>query len=172
MLFLWKNSKIYCRKPRWLPVFYLSRSYSGIKNFTLRFYKILEDASKTLFRHVSWLVFLSVLDYKSCFILFESMIVECQIDCNSKIILYKSTSDVRRDDCNSGIILYGSTIVWGCVDLKSCNFKRESIVLGNFHDRISNILYLSQQPDWNLLTSILLASNLSHIQQKKDMTYS
>ncbi|SHI27204.1 hypothetical protein SAMN02745229_02618 [Butyrivibrio fibrisolvens DSM 3071] len=76
----------------WLPVFYLSRSYSGIKNFTLRFYKILEDASKTLFRHVYWFVLLSVLDYKSCFILFESMIAVCQIDCNSKIILYKSTS--------------------------------------------------------------------------------
>ena len=76
----------------WLPVFYLSRSYSGIKNFTLRFYKILEDASKTLFRSVCLLVFLRVLDYKSCFILFESMIAECQIGCNSKIILYKSTS--------------------------------------------------------------------------------
>ena len=68
-MFLWKYSKIYCRKPLWLPVFYLSRSYSGIKNFTLRFYKILEDASKTLFRHVYWFVLLSVLDYKSCFIL-------------------------------------------------------------------------------------------------------
>ena len=41
-MFLWKYSKIYCRKPRWLPVFYLSRSYSGIKNFTLRFYKMLQ----------------------------------------------------------------------------------------------------------------------------------
>ena len=49
----------------WLPVFYLSRSYSGIKNFTLRFYKILEDASKTLFRHVSWLVFIKNLDSDS-----------------------------------------------------------------------------------------------------------
>ena len=56
MLFLWKYSKIYYRKPMWLPVFYLSRSYSGIKNFTLRFYKILEDASKTLFRRVCLLV--------------------------------------------------------------------------------------------------------------------
>ena len=117
-------------------------------------------------------LFLSALDYKSCFILFESMNAKCLIDCNSKIILYESTSYGWGFDCKSSILLYGSTIVWGCVDLKSCNFKRESIVLGNFHDRISNILYLSQQPDWNLLTSILLASNLSHIQQKKDMTYS
>ncbi len=124
MLFLWKYSKIYYRKPVWLPVFYLSRSYSEIKNFTLRFYKILEDASKTLFRYVSWLVFLRVLDYKSCFILFESMIAECQIDCNSKIILYKSTSYGCGFDCKSSITLYGSTIAWGCVDLKSCNFKR------------------------------------------------
>ena len=123
MLFLWKYSKICYRKPMWLPVFCLSRSYSGIKNFTLRFYKILEDASKILFRHVSWLEFLSVLDYKSCFILFESMIAVCQIDCNSKIILYKSTSCGCGFDCKSSITIYGSTIAWGCVDLKSSNFK-------------------------------------------------
>ncbi len=49
----------------WLPVFYLSRSYSGIKNFTLRFYKILENASKTLFRHVSWLVYIKYLGCES-----------------------------------------------------------------------------------------------------------
>ena len=122
-MFLWKYSKIYCRKPLWLPVFYLSRSYSGIKNFTLRFYKILEDASKILFRHVSWLVFLSALDYKSCFILFESMIAECQIDWNSKIIIYKSTSYGWGFDCKSSIPLYGSTIVCGGVDLKSGNSK-------------------------------------------------
>ena len=165
-MFLWKYSKIYCRKPLWLPVFYLSRSYSGIKNFTLRFYKILEDASKILFRHISWLVFLSVLDYKSCFILFESMNAKCLIDCNSKIILYESTSYGWGFDCKSSILLYGSTIVWGCVDLKSCNFKRESMVLGYFHDCISKILYMSQVSSWNQMTTNPVLFKMSQFKAK------
>ena len=166
MLFLWKYSKIYYRKPLWLPVFYLSCSYSGIKNFTLRFYKILEDASKTLFRHVYWFVFLSILDYKSRFILFESMIAVCLIDCNSKIILYESTSYGWGFDCKYSIPLYGSTIIWGCVDLKSCNFKRESMVLGNFHDRISKILYMSQASSCNQMTTNPVLFKMSQFKAK------
>ena len=126
VLFLWKYSKIYYRKPMWLPVFYLSRSYSGIKNFTLRFYKILEDARRCFKDSIQVCLLvcaLSVLDYKSCFILFESMIAVCLIDCNPKIILYESTSYGCGFDCKSSFPIYGSTIVWGGVDLKSGNSK-------------------------------------------------